>query len=326
MIGFFCGYIFHNTVQLYNNINLKIIFVYINYQLLNSMKETIIANIASIIIFCLIITITIITSFLLDRFFKHQIKKSSEELNNDPTNYKFFRHVINALIYIVGFSFAIYSLPELRIVATSLLAGAGVLAVAVGFSSQHALSNIISGIFIVIFKPFRINDRLKIGDKFGIVEDITLRHTVIKDFENKRIIIPNSTISNEVVVNSDFIDDIICKWIEIGISYDSDIELAKSIIKDEVLKHPLHMDARSDKQKENNEEIVTVRVIQLSEFSVNLRAWAWAKDSADAFVMSCDLNESIKLRFDREGIEIPFPYRTIVYKNDISNNQNSSNE
>ena len=290
------------------------------------MKDPILSTIWPVIIFFIIIAITILISFLTNRFFKRQIKKSTEELNNDPTNYQFLRHLINVLIYIVGFSFAIYTVPQLKLIATSLLAGAGVLAVAVGFASQHALSNIISGIFIVIFKPFRINDRLKIGERFGIVEDITLRHTVIKDFENKRIIIPNSIISNEVVVNSDFIDDIICKWIEIGISYDSDIKLAKKIIREEVLNHPLHMDARTDKQKKDGEDIVPVRVIQLAEFSINLRAWAWAKDSGDAFIMSCDLNESIKLRFDKEEIEIPFPYRTIVYKYDISNNQNSLNE
>ncbi|WP_237276302.1 mechanosensitive ion channel family protein [Tenacibaculum ovolyticum] len=284
------------------------------------------SNVWLALLFFAIIIVTILVSFLVNRFFKHQIKKSTEDLNNDPTNYHFLRHLINVLIYIVGFSFAIYTVPQLRLIATSLLAGAGVLAIAVGFASQQALSNIISGVFIIIFKPFRINDRLKIGDKFGIVEDITLRHTVIKDFENKRIIIPNSIISNEIVVNSDFIDDIICKWIEVGISYDSDIKLAKKIIREEVLNHPLHIDARTDKQKEEEGEIVPVRVIQLAEFSINIRAWAWAEDSANAFIMSCDLNESIKLRFDNEGIEIPFPYRTIVYKNDISNNTNSLNE
>jgi len=71
-----------------------------------------------------------------------------------------------------------------------MLAGAGILAVAVGFASQAALSNIISGVFVVIFKPFRVGDRLKINELTGVVEDITLRHTVIRDLENKRIIIP----------------------------------------------------------------------------------------------------------------------------------------
>jgi small-conductance mechanosensitive channel len=234
---------------------------------------------------------------------------------NDPTNYQFLRHAITALIYIVGFSIAIYSMPNLRALASSLLAGAGILAVAIGFASQQALSNIISGVFIIVFKPFRVNDRVKLRDMIGIIEDITLRHTVIRDFENKRIIIPNSLISEEIIVNSDFGDDKICKWIEIGISYDSNIEKAKALIKEEILNHPLHIDPRSPKQIEEGEELAPVKVIGLGDSSINLRGWAWAKDSADAFKMGCDLYEKIKNKFDNEGIEIPFPHRTLVHKN-----------
>ena len=61
-----------------------------------------------------------------------------------------------------------------------------------------------------------------------------------------------------------------------------------------------------------------VRVISLGEYSVNLRAWAWAINSPEGFEMACDLNESIKKRFDAEGIEIPFPYRTLVHKNQMT--------
>ena len=196
------------------------------------------------------------------------------------------------------------------------MAGAGILAVAVGFASQQAMSNIISGFFIVLFKPFKINDRLTIRDSLsGIVEDITLRHTVIRNFENRRIIIPNSIISDEIVINSDFADDKICKWIDINISYDSDIDTAKQIIATEIIQHPLHLDVRSSEQIEAGEPEVAVRVLSLGEYALNLRAWAWTKDSPDAFVLSCDVYESIKKRFDKEGVEIPFPHRTLVYKN-----------
>lgn len=279
------------------------------------MKEKILDNLEHITIFIAILIATVVVGFLVNRFFKRQIKKSTEILHTDPTNYQFLHHLVIVLIYTVGISIAIYAMPELRLLATSLLAGAGVLALAVGFASQQVLSNIISGIFLVIFKPFRINDRIKIGDKFGVVEDISLRHTVIRDFENKRVIIPNAIISNEVIVNSDYLDDKICKWIDVGISYDSDIELAKYIIKDEILKHPLHIDTRTAEQKTEGIELAPVKVMQLGESSINLRGWAWAQDTGDAFVMGCDLNESIKLRFDKEGIEIPFPHRTLVFKN-----------
>jgi len=279
------------------------------------MKEKLLGNLEYVGLFAGIIIATMIVSFLFDRFFKRIIRKSTEVMNTDPTNYQFLRHTINATIYIVGFSIAIYMMPGLRMLATSLLAGAGVLAVAVGFASQHALSNIVSGVFIIVFKPFRINDRLKMGDKFGTVEDISLRHTVIRDFQNRRIIIPNSIISNEVLVNSDFVEGKICKWIEVGISYDSDIALAKAIIKDEIIKHPLHTDPRSEEQIEEGVELAQVKVIGLGDSSVNLRGWAWAADVVDSFTMGCDLYESIKLRFDREGVEIPFPHRTLVHKN-----------
>ncbi len=270
--------------------------------------------VSQILIFLLIIVLTVILARAMNQFFKKLIKRSTDELDTDPTNYQFLRHATIGIIYLVGFSIAIYSLPQLRALASSLLAGAGILAVAVGFASQHALSNIISGVFIIIFKPFRIRDRVKLREMSGIIEDITLRHTVIRDFENKRIIIPNAMISNEIIINSDKGDNRICKWIDISISYDSDIDRAKAIMKEEISSHPFNIDNRTPEQIENQEESIPVRVVSLGESSVNIRAWAWAINSVDAFVMSCDLYESIKKRFDKESIEIPYPHRTIVSK------------
>ena len=89
------------------------------------------------------------------------------------------------------------------------------------------------------------------------------------------------------------------------------------IIREEAEKHPKIYDNREEEQKKEKEPIVKVKVIGFGDSSVNLRAWVWAKDPADSFAMSCDLNKSIKERFDKEGIEIPYPYRTIVYKKDM---------
>jgi len=216
-------------------------------------------------LFLIIIVLTFLFAFLSNRFFKKLIRRSTEDLKNDPTNYQFLRHAVSAIIYLVGFGIAIYTVPSLRTLASSMLAGAGILAVAIGFASQQALGNIISGIFVVIFKPFRIGDRLKVRELTGIVEDITLRHTILRDLENKRIIIPNSLISEEIIVNSDFTDDKLCKWLDIGISYDSDIDKAKKIMQEEVMKHPLHLDPRTDIQKEDGAPEVVVRVIYQKE-------------------------------------------------------------
>lgn len=265
-------------------------------------------------IFITTLIATVIIAMLVNRFFLRLIRRATEEMNTDPTNYQFLRYFVRATIYIIGFSIAVYSVEALRTLAASLLAGAGILAVAVGFASQAALSNIISGIFVVIFKPFRVGDRLKVNTLNGVVEDITLRHTVIRDLENKRIIIPNSIISNEVIVNSDFKEEQICKWIEFGISYDSDIDMAKKIIREEIAKHPLHEEHYDIGKQKTNEYRIEVRVIGLGDSSVNLRAWAWAKNSSNAFILFCDVTENVKKRFDKEGVEIPYPHRTVVYK------------
>ncbi len=263
-----------------------------------------------------IIIVTIITAVLFNRLFSRFINRSSTDMKNDPTNYKFLKHAVTALIYLVGIGFAIYSIPKLQTIAKSMLAGAGIAAVAIGFASQAALSNIISGIFIVLFKPFRVNDRLQLQDDLvGIVEDITLRHTVIKNFENKRIIIPNSIISNQIIINSNFSDDRICKWIDMTISYDSNIKKAKQIMQEEVIKHPNFIDNRTQQEINEHEPLVSVRVIELGEYFVKLRAWAWALDPPSAFEMSCDLLESLKEKFEQEGIEIPYPYRNIITRN-----------
>lgn len=264
-----------------------------------------------------VIVATIIVAYSVNRFFLRLIRKSINETGKDSTNYQFLRHISRAIIYVVGFSIAIYSIPQLRTLANSMLAGAGILAVAVGFASQHALGNIISGIFIVIFKPFKINDRLNIRTMVGIVEDITLRHTVLRDFENKRILIPNTVISDEIIINSDFTEEKLCRWIDINISYDSDLDLAKAIMADEVKNHPFNVDPRTPQQIEEGVPEVVVRVLLLGDYSITVRAWAWAVDAPNSFVMACDLFESIKKRFDKEGIEIPVPHQKIIFKEPI---------
>jgi len=266
----------------------------------------------TVLLFLGIILLTFILAFLVNRIFKRVIKRSSEEMRNDPTNYIFLSHAIIAIIYTVGFGVAIYVVPSLRTLARSLLAGAGILAVAIGFASQHALSNIISGFFIVLFKPFKVHDRLQVKGLEGFVEDITLRHTVIRDFEHRRILIPNTVISDEVLINSHFVNDEIRRRVDINISFNSDIDLAKKIMKEEAEKHPLHIDARTPQQKADGEPDVMVRVLKIGEYSVKLRAWTWAKNAKESFILNCDLLESIKKRFDKEGITIPYPHRVIV--------------
>jgi len=151
----------------------------------------------------------------------------------------------------------------------------------------------------------------------GIVEDITLRHTVIRGFDNNRIIIPNSLMSREVLINNDIIDEKVCKMFELGISYESNIALARKIIQEEAEKHPYSIDNRTELDKQNGIDQVMVRVINWADSAVILKVWVWSIDGPSAFQMGCDLLESIKNRFQEEGVGIPYPHRKLIIEQPI---------
>ena len=106
---------------------------------------------------------------------------ASEKLKVDPTRYKFFMNAISVSIWLMAFAAIVYLIPQLRAFAITMFAGAGIMVMMIGLAAQQAFSNIISGVFIVIFKPFRVGDVISVGTAgMGVVEDITLRHTMIK--------------------------------------------------------------------------------------------------------------------------------------------------
>lgn len=267
----------------------------------------------------LIIVLAVIASRLLQWMLNKGFNNASGSLNIDPTRYRFFKNAVNVIIYGMAAMLFIYTIPALKSLAVGLFAGAGILLAIAGFAAQQAFSNVISGLFIVISKPYRVGDLITLHERNGqgVVEDITLRHTVIRDFKNKSIIIPNSVMNSEIITNDHIDDPRICRWIELGVSYDSDVDLAMNIMREESEKHPNCIDIRTPDEKKNNSPVVKVRLMNFGDSSVNLRAMVWTDKPLEAIQMNSDLNIAIKRRFEAEGIEIPFPYRTLVFKKDL---------
>ncbi|UKN00274.1 mechanosensitive ion channel family protein [Paracrocinitomix mangrovi] len=257
----------------------------------------------------------IITTRTLRWLISRSYKAASAKIKVDPTRYKFTKNALSMIIWMIALGAMASYIPELKALAVTLFAGAGILVAVAGFAAQQAFSNVVGGIFIVMFRPFRVGDLIKVGTRdYGIVEDITLRHTVILNFENKRIIIPNSVISEETIINDSIEDDNVVKFVEVGISYDSDLKKAVSILQEVAMAHPDCLDNRTAKEKKQGVPQVVVRVYEFDDFSINLRAFVWCKDPLQVWKMHSDINIKLKERFDEEGIEIPFPYRTIVFK------------
>jgi small conductance mechanosensitive channel len=263
----------------------------------------------ALIVLAVAFVVSLIVKFAIGRF----IRIASFKLKVDPTKYKFLKNAVDFLVYLIAIIIVFKSIPSLDAFGNGLIASAGVLAAIVGFASQSAFSNIISGVFLVIFRPFRVGDRVKIGNQYtGDVEDITLRHTVIRDFENRSIVIPNTVISNETIVNSSLLGEPLCMFIELGISFHSVIDKAMSIMQEEAMKHPYLVDNRTVLEKEKDEPLVVVRLISITDAAVVLRAYAWAKDASTGFILKCDLLKSIKERFDAEGVEIAYLQRVVL--------------
>lgn len=264
-----------------------------------------------------ILVITFVVAWIVNRLVYKTLMPRLSKAHIDLITVNFIRRFVNIIIYFIGISAALTQIPEFKIIGHSLLAGAGIITVVGGLASQQVLSNLVSGLLIVIFRPFKIGEKITINSVYtGFVEDITLRETVLRDAENNRIIVPNSQISSQILVNANHTDTRVCKFIEIGIGYTSNIDTAMSIMQEEVLKHPLHIDNRTEEQKNNGVPAVVVRLISLGGSSVNLRAWAWADNPANGFVLECDLLLNIKRRFDAQGIEIPFPQTTVSFQKD----------
>jgi small-conductance mechanosensitive channel len=291
--------------------------------------------------------ITVLTARNVNSLLERNFIKASNRLHMDPTSFRMFRHIVVALIYFMGIVFVIFSIPSLRNLSVALFTGAGIAGIVIGFAAQNTLSNIIAGLFLAIFQPFRVGDRLNIMNEYGKVTDLNLRHTVIITWDNRRLIIPNSIISNEAIINWTIEDPAVIWPIDVGISYDADIDQARRIMIEEARKHPNVMPPQEVQYsvvkpsliksetlrmgffdspvlhpvdpdfRERGE--VKVNVVELGESSVNLRMNVWFKDRSIAYSSGCEIREAIKKRFDKEGIEIPYPHRTIIYKTDLEN-------
>lgn len=266
----------------------------------------------------IVIVATIVIAKFTNRLLKGHFKEFSRRLKVDETQYTFIRRLMVASICLFGIMTAVSMVPPLRSMSVTLLAGAGFAGIVIGLAAQSTLSNIVSGIALATFEPFRVGDYITIREDYGRVQDITLRHTVIKTWDNRHLILPNSIISDELIINWT-IEDPTIKWsVDVGISYDADIDLARMIMLEEADSHPNVM-GLEDMRRHHPDvtDVAVVKMTELGDFAANLRLTFWVRDRPTAWDVGCDLLESIKKRFDQAGIEIPFPYRTIVYKKEL---------
>ncbi|MFC1628411.1 mechanosensitive ion channel family protein [Gemmatimonadota bacterium] len=250
-----------------------------------------------------------LVSFILTRLI-HRYQQVAGHFNHqlDETIIRYATRLKTLFVFVTAFLLFVSLIPGLEPLLGTMLAGAGVSALVLGFAAQSTLANLVSGVGLAISRPFRIGDKVTIEGEYGTIEDMTFRHTIVRTWENKRLVIPNKNIDNMTLMNHSIIDPKIMCRIDFGVSYDTDLDLAMRLIREEAIQCP-------HRQKDSVDP--RTRVTSHGDFSIGIRAWIWAPDMDSAFELKWWMMEQVKKRFDSEGIEIPFPYRTVVYKNDL---------
>jgi len=180
-----------------------------------------------------------------------------------------------------------------------MLAGLGVAGFIVGFALQDSLGNFAAGAMILIYRPFDVDDFVEVTGASGLVKKMNLVSTTITTFDNQTLVVPNSKIWGDVIKNVTAQTERRVD-LEFGIGYDDDIELAERVLTEVVSAH--------DKVLADPEPMIKLHTLGDSSVNFVVRPWVRTDDYWDVY---WDLMREVKLRFDREGISIPFPQRDV---------------
>ena len=189
----------------------------------------------------------------------------------------------------------ITALANIGIPMTSLITVLGTASLAIGLAMQGGLTNMVGGITILIFKPFKVGDWIENGPVSGQVEEITIFHTILKSIDSTKIVLPNGDLANSVVKNFSYNKKRrVC--FDVSVSYKSDIDKVKKVINSVIEKEDLIL----------KDEEIFVRLTAHGESALIFTVRVWTMNQ-DFWPVKFNLLENIKREFDKNGIEIPYP-------------------
>ncbi len=241
-------------------------------------------------------------------------KLEKSRFRTNSIGFKLLKNVLRIAVYVLGAVTAVKQVPSLSTAVTAILAGSGILAVAIGFAAQESFGNLVSGLILSIFRPFDVGDRVQIRshDITGNIEDITLRHTVIRTILGTRLIVPNSVMSSAVVENTHFKEgEPTRNFLDVEVSYDSDIALAKRLMEEVVTSHPMYIGPKP----------LTIYVRSFEASGVALRAIVATRTVDESFIACSEMRQRIKEVFQANGVTIPFTTVTISNLEELVRNK-----
>ncbi|MGP2656448.1 mechanosensitive ion channel family protein [Malaciobacter sp. WC5094] len=246
------------------------------------------------------ILIFVIGKWFVNRVTSVFVKLLRKVKGMDETLVRFLENIVYYILMIVVI---LTALSELGVETTSFLAILGAAGLAIGLALKDSLGNFASGVMIILFKPFRSGDFVTAAGVSGTVTEVGIFNSVFTTPDNQKIIVPNGAITSGSIVNVNAHDTRRVDLV-VGIGYDDDIKKAKNVLNDII----------NSNEKVLLEKGVTVAVSELADSSVNFVVRAWVK-TPDYWAVKFDLTETVKLRFDEEGISIPYPQQDVHHYN-----------
>jgi len=227
---------------------------------------------------------------------KKLINKVMTKNNVDPTLVSF----IGDLTYFALLAFVVIAaINQLGVQTTSFIAVIGAAGLAIGLALQGSLANFAAGFLLMLFRPFKVGDYIEGAGVAGAVEEIQIFTTQLKSPDNKKIIIPNAKLTGDNIINYSANETRRVDLV-IGAGYGDDLAKVKEVLEDVL--------SKDDRILKN--PAPTIAVGELADSSVNFVVRPWVK-TADYWDVYFDTTESVKKRFDADGISIPFPQHDV---------------
>lgn len=247
--------------------------------------------------------LVMILFYFIAKIASYSIKKILNKISDRAAINNLFAIFINLFVLAIGLIIAL-NLLHLEKTITSLLAGAGILGLAIGFAFQDVSANFIAGVLMAFRKPIQIGDIINSQGYTGVVEEIDMRVTIIRTFQGLHVIIPNKDVFQTPVTNYTKTDDRRID-LEVGVSYAEDLEKVKEITLDAVKDLPYLLP---------NKEI-GFYYNEFGDSSINFTIMIWVQypDEPGFLKARSDVIIKIKKAFDENGITIPFPIRTLDF-------------
>ena len=235
--------------------------------------------------------IIIVAGFIISKLTGKLVVKAMSAKGVDPSIHSFIRTVITLIL---NFIFVLSALSTIGIDVNSFVTALGAAGITAGLGLQSSISQIASGVQILVNHPFKSGDYIDVGTVSGMVHEIKIMYTILITIDNKRVIIPNSYITSNNIINYNAEDrrrlDLV-----FSVSYDTDFEKAKNVIKEVIAENNLILT--------DPEPLVAVKEHAAS--SINIACLIWCS-SGDYWNIYYYMQEAVKTAFDKNGIPIPY--------------------